>query len=136
MCNPISRTGVLLSLILALITVNTTVKAVNTALIDKPEVKQFIVEMATKPEFTEQELTDLFQQVEIQQSIINSMNRPYEARPWHNYRQLFITEKRINDGVVFWQENEETLKRAEQEFGVPGNIIVAIIGVETAYGRI
>jgi membrane-bound lytic murein transglycosylase B len=56
-------------------------------------------------------------------------------KSWRAYRSRFIEPIRINAGVRFWQQNRETLRRAEAEFGVPASVIVGIIGVETIYGR-
>lgn len=100
-----------------------------------PEVKTFIAQMVEKHQFTEKELQDLFKQVEYKQSIIDAITRPAESKPWYQYRPIFVTEKRIHDGVAFWQQNEEQLARAEETYGVPAHIIVAIVGVETFYGR-
>lgn len=60
---------------------------------------------------------------------------PGQPKNWAVYRSRFIDPARIGAGVRFWQENRETLARAEQEFGVPAEIIVGILGVETIYGR-
>ncbi len=57
------------------------------------------------------------------------------AKNWRVYRSRFIDNIRINAGVRFWQDNRETLERAEREYGVPPEIVVGIIGVETIYGR-
>jgi membrane-bound lytic murein transglycosylase B len=57
------------------------------------------------------------------------------AKNWQLYRSRFVEPKRIKAGVAFWQANVQTLQRAEQEFGVPADIIVGIIGVETIYGQ-
>src|SRR5690606_14913137 len=57
------------------------------------------------------------------------------VKPWKEYRPIFITDSRIAQGVDFWRQNEEALARAEQVYGVPAEVIVAIIGVETFYGR-
>ena len=57
------------------------------------------------------------------------------AKNWRVYRSRFIDPIRIKAGVKFWQANAATLERAEKEFGVPAEIIVGIIGVETIYGR-
>ncbi len=59
-----------------------------------------------------------------------------EAKPWKDYRPLFVTDKRIDDGVAFYRENRALLERVGKEYGVPPEIIVAIVGVETSYGRI
>src|SRR5437764_5569372 len=60
---------------------------------------------------------------------------PGQPKNWAVYRSRFIDGTRIAAGVRFWQEHRSTLQRAEQEFGVPAEIIVGIIGVETIYGR-
>ncbi|MGY5450015.1 lytic murein transglycosylase B [Agarivorans sp. MS3-6] len=74
-------------------------------------------------------------QAQYQQAVIDAITRPWEAKPWHLYRALFLTEERLNAGIAFWQEHQQTLERAEKEFNVPAQMIVAIIGVETYYGR-
>ncbi len=71
-----------------------------------------------------------------QQSIIDAISRPAEAKPWKDYRPIFVTDRRIEDGVAFLQANAALLKRIENEFGVPAEVIVTILGVETNYGRI
>ncbi|MBL4631129.1 MAG: lytic murein transglycosylase B, partial [Paraglaciecola sp.] len=58
----------------------------------------------------------------------------WEAKPWHQYYPIFLTEKRLTKGLEFWKTHQKTLARAEQETGVPAEIIIAIIGVETFYG--
>lgn len=70
-----------------------------------------------------------------QQSIINAITRPAEARPWRDYRPIFITEQRIRDGRAFLAEHRQALAQVEADTGVPASMIVSIIGVETAYGR-
>ncbi|MDZ4154559.1 lytic murein transglycosylase, partial [Methylicorpusculum sp.] len=101
----------------------------------KPElVNAFIKKMVTKHHFDEPTLNQLFNSVSMQSKIIDSMNRPAEAMPWHKYRKIFMTEARIDGGLKFWQANSETLRKVEQQTGVPAEIIVSIIGVETQYG--
>ena len=73
----------------------------------------------------------------IQPPIIEAISRPAErVRPWHEYRNIFMTEERIAAGVKFWQEHREQIDRVTAETGVPPEILVGIIGVETFYGRI
>ena len=67
-------------------------------------------------------------------SIIEAISRPAEAMPWHRYRRIFLTDRRIAEGVAYWHDNEKLLNRVEQEFGVPPQVITAIIGIETLYG--
>ncbi|MEO7325038.1 MAG: lytic murein transglycosylase B [Dokdonella sp.] len=75
--------------------------------------------------------------VKVQQSILDAIARPAEAtKPWSDYRPIFITDKRVDDGIAFYRANRELLDRIGKEYGVPPEIIVAIIGVETSYGRI
>jgi membrane-bound lytic murein transglycosylase B len=62
------------------------------------------------------------------------MGRPAEARPWHEYRKIFLTPERVDAGVEFWRENRAALERAAASYGVAAEVIVAIIGVETRYG--
>lgn len=63
------------------------------------------------------------------------MTRPYESKQWWEYRNLFITKSRVNAGVDFYFKHEDTLKNAEAKTGVPPEIVCAIIGVETFYGK-
>lgn len=73
----------------------------------------------------------------IQQPIIDAISRPAErVKPWHEYRQIFLTEERIAAGAAFWQEHRERIERVAAATGVPAELMVGIIGVETYYGRI
>ncbi|MCK9395634.1 MAG: lytic murein transglycosylase B [Methylobacter sp.] len=91
--------------------------------------------MATKHQFDKSELDDLFDTVEIKQDILKRIASPSEGLPWYKYRKIFLTEARIDAGVQFWRENAPALAAAEQQYGVPAEIIVAIIGVETLFGK-
>lgn len=104
-------------------------------LLQRPELRLFIDEMVSKHDFNSADLAALFGEVDTHQKIIDAITRPAEAKPWHAYRKIFLTEKRIAGGVRFWNENAELLAAAEERFGVPPEVIVAIIGVETNYGR-
>jgi membrane-bound lytic murein transglycosylase B len=104
-------------------------------LTERTEVKTFIHHMVSKHGYDKTQLENWFKKVHINQAIINQMNNPAEAKPWNQYQKIFLTEQNINNGVAFWKENEETLKQAEQKFGVPPEIIVGILGVETRYGK-
>lgn len=110
------------------------------AIESQAEIKQneameaFITKMNSQHQFDRDELSKLFQSVEIKDSILKAISSPAEGMPWYKYRKIFLTDKRINGGVKFWQENEQALNSIEQQYGVPPEIIVAIIGVETYYG--
>lgn len=101
----------------------------------RQEVSDFIDYMVEKHRFERGELDHLFAATQFQQPIIDAISRPAEALPWHKYRQIFVKPDRIQLGTEFWRQNAQTLARAEQEFGVPPQIITAIIGVETRYGQ-
>ena len=104
-------------------------------LLQRPEIRAFVDEMVAKHGFNSAELATLFAEVETQPRIIEAITRPAEAKPWHAYRKIFLTEKRIAGGVAFWDEHAELLDAAGERFGVAPAVIVAIIGVETNYGR-
>ena len=73
----------------------------------------------------------------MQQAILTAISRPAEAvRPWRDYRPIFLNDARINGGVAFYRENRAALDKVAAETGVPAEYIVAIIGVETSYGRV
>lgn len=75
-------------------------------------------------------------QAQHQQRIVDIMSRPAEAvRPWKDYRPIFLNDARINGGVAFYRENRAALDKISAETGVPAEYIVAIIGVETQFGR-
>jgi membrane-bound lytic murein transglycosylase B len=101
----------------------------------RPEVRTFIREVAKRHGFVEQELRALFARVERVEPILEAIRKPPEPPVWSAYRALFLTDRRIEGGLEFWQAHQAVLERAEREFGVPVQVIVAIIGVETFYGR-
>lgn len=104
---------------------------------EHPDVKVLIEELVSEQEFDREELQQWFAQAEKKQSILDAMSRPAEkTKEWKDYRGIFVTTSGIKKGVNFWRENKDALTRAESEFGVPAEVIVAIIGVETRYGRI
>ncbi len=99
------------------------------------DVQQFIQQMVKKHRFDKAELQTLFADAKRYDSILEAIARPAESKPWHQYRPIFVTPQRIQGGIRFWKQNAAALQRAEQKYGIPREIIVAIIGVETRYGR-
>jgi len=79
-------------------------------------------------------IRSVIENAEYQQSIIDAITRPAEAKPWHEYRKIFIRETRIDGGVEFWRANRSLIERVAAEFGVPAQFVLAIVGVETNYG--
>ena len=100
-----------------------------------PEIESFIDEMAGKHAYDTGLLRRLFTQVQTRASIIRAMSAPATARPWYEFRSRIVEPSRIEGGSRFWLENKSALERAAREFGVPEEIIVATIGIETLYGR-
>lgn len=104
--------------------------------VHQPEVRRFIQHMVRGNHFDRGSLTQLLRKARRQDSIIEAMNRPAEkARLWYEYRQIFLTEKRIRDGIDFWVAHRAELQQASDQTGVEPQYIVAILGVETLYGR-
>ena len=99
------------------------------------EAQAFVDEMVRKHGFGRAELTALLDDANFQDSIIAAIIRPAEAKPWFEYRAIMLTRERIDGGVEYWQRNYDILRRAEAQYGVPPEIVTAIIGVETKYGR-
>lgn len=102
---------------------------------DQETVDGFIKQVVSAHHFDEATLTDLFNKVELNDDIIKRISKPSEGLPWYKYRKIFLKEPRIKAGVQFWRENDGALAAVEKETGVPAEIIVAIIGVETLYGQ-
>ena len=98
-------------------------------------VQNYMDEMVRQYKFSKPELEKVFGQTHLHQSILDAISRPAESKPWHQYRPIFVTGDRIRHGLEFWGEHRETLRKASEDYGVPQAIIVAIIGVETRYGK-
>ncbi|MEM7280189.1 MAG: lytic murein transglycosylase B [Pseudomonadota bacterium] len=102
----------------------------------RQDVADFIQDVSKRNELDPKQLTMWLEQAEKKQNILDAISRPAEGKPWHEYRKIFITERRINAGVTFWEENAEDIRRISQQTGVADKTIVAIIGVESFFGRI
>ena len=101
----------------------------------REDVAKFVSRVAASSSYSEQELVDLFGKVEKQEHLFAKLDRPAEKElQWYQYRRIFIKEKRISRGVEFWRKHQAQLAKVSEETGVPEEIIVAIIGVETFYG--
>lgn len=101
-----------------------------------PLAKDFVDTMVKQHGFKRDEVVALLARAERQQSVLDAIARPAEkAKPWKDYRKFFVTADRIQQGAAFWRDHAVSLARAERESGVPAAIVVAILGVETRYGR-
>lgn len=101
----------------------------------RPEVSGFIDRMVMDHAFERDGLVALFDQIAPRDDIIAAITRPAESKPWYKYRPIFLTPERIRQGIEFMAANREALAKAEEIYGIPPEIVTAIIGVETFYGR-
>jgi len=101
---------------------------------DRPDVRAFIDDMAARHGFLPEELRATFAQVQRAEPTLQSI-QPGQEPSWAEFRARFVNDKRIAAGLDFWGSNRASLARAEREYGVPAEVVVAIIGVETYYGR-
>lgn len=98
-------------------------------------ISEFIDEMVAKHQFERDELTLQFERATYRRASVGAISIPLSAKSWPEYRAAFVNIKRVNGGLQFWDRYADELRRAEMEFGVPQETIVAIIGVETVYGK-
>jgi membrane-bound lytic murein transglycosylase B len=105
--------------------------------VTRPEVRAFVDEMVEKHKLPRAWVEQTVSAAELKQPIIDAMNRPAErVRPWFEYRANFLTDKRIAEGRQFYAKHRDELDAVSRTTGVPAEVIVAIVGVETFYGRI
>jgi membrane-bound lytic murein transglycosylase B len=102
----------------------------------RPELVEFINEMAERDGFSHNEVRALLKEAQPQQKIIDLMNRPIEkVVAWWEYRERFLSNERITQGAQFWVDHKEALASIAARYQVPPEYLVAIVGVETFYGR-
>lgn len=99
-----------------------------------PGAEAFVERVSAQHGLDPDMIRKVLAEAQFQQSIIDAMTRPAEARPWHQYWPIFLTETRKAAGVEFWRANAELLDQISERYGIPIEIIVAIVGVETNYG--
>jgi membrane-bound lytic murein transglycosylase B len=121
----------------ALVLALTALPALSSGYEKRPEVKSFVREMVERHGFVERELLFLFSRTKKREPILQAISPPGpgRGRSWAEYRAIFVNERQVQGGSAFWKAHEQALERATKEYGVPEEIIVAIVGVETLYGR-
>lgn len=103
----------------------------------RPSVQAFIDRMRTEHAFDPEALSQVLSQAETSQKVLDLMSRPAErVLLWHEYRSRYVNDRRVSEGVQFWQAHRELLDQVSEKYGVPPEYLVAILGVETYYGRI
>ncbi|MDQ2068760.1 lytic murein transglycosylase B [Natronospira bacteriovora] len=103
--------------------------------LEREDVQAFIERMDSEHDLDRDWLESVFANVIRQDAVLEAIASPAEALPWHRYRPIFLTEARIQAGVDFWKANETVIRRASREYDVDPEMLVAIIGIETYYGR-
>tara|TARA_B110000908_G_scaffold168898_1_gene224808 strand:+ start:384 stop:1355 length:972 start_codon:yes stop_codon:yes gene_type:complete len=106
----------------------------GTSFIERDDVKAFIKSVEKQYHLPKKELVNTLSQVKLKKKVLHSIKNPKEANAWTNYRGIFITKSRINAGLTFQKKNQALLVKAEKKYGVPQEIILAILGVETNFG--
>ena len=99
-----------------------------------PARAEFVASTAQRFGIPAGEIEAVLAKAQIRETILKAMSRPAEAKPWRDYRPIFIQQKRIDAGRAFLAANQAALQRAEARYGVPKEVVVAILGVETSYG--
>lgn len=105
--------------------------------LQRSDVRKYLEALNVDTGINKNYLAGLFVKLSPQQDILDAISKPAERTlTWKEYRPIFLTDKRIQEGVAFMAENRALLQRAAEVYGVSPHIIAAIIGVETFYGRI
>lgn len=100
-----------------------------------PDVRRYIDSIVEQHQFDVNDLYHWFSQIEFNERTVNNVKRLSKAQSWESYRDSFIEPQRIQEGRLFWKTYAKMLKAAEKRYGVPSEIILGIIGVETFYGK-
>lgn len=100
----------------------------------RPQDSARMTELSAQLHVPQSQIDAAVANADFRQAVLDAYKRPAESKPWYEYEALFMTDKRIQQGVEFWRANAATLARAEKIYQVPASVIVAIIGVETFYG--
>jgi membrane-bound lytic murein transglycosylase B len=104
---------------------------------DRPAVRALVDELVEERGLDRDRLLQVMADAQRQERILEAMSRPAErVKPWYEYREIFLTEQRVTEGLAFYRAHETTFRRVQSELGVPPEIVLAILGVETSYGRI
>jgi membrane-bound lytic murein transglycosylase B len=104
--------------------------------LQRPEIAEFVNDVVSRDGLSRKDVRALLQEAQPQPKIIEIMNRPIEkVSPWWEYRDHFLTEERINDGARFWLDHRNSLDEIAGRYQVAPEYLVAILGIETLYGR-
>ena len=103
----------------------------------RADIQQFIAQTSARTGMPAEQISQVLSQAQPQPAILTAMEKPAErVLPWWQYRERFLRSQRISDGLRFWQQHAAALTQVEQRYGVPAEYLLAILGVETQYGRV
>ncbi len=111
------------------------IASADSALLQQKDAQVFIRDLVKHDHFDRKQVQSILSAATFQPQIVASMDRPFEKKNWDVYSALFLTPERLKSGLAFWHDNQETLRQVEQQYGVPAEMIVSILGVETLYGK-
>jgi membrane-bound lytic murein transglycosylase B len=100
-----------------------------------PELVSMVDQLVSEKHLDRRRLNFWLTDAKIDQGIVQVMQRPAERLPWHRYRMRFLTRSSIRNGEKFLARHSDVFRQAEIRFGIPAEILVAIIGIETRYGK-
>ena len=103
---------------------------------DRSIVRAFVTSMHQKHGIDQKKLLGLLAECHTNQKVLSLMDKQFEAKPWYEYQARVVSAKRIKEGALFWKTHASTLKKIQKIYGVPPEIILSIIGLETSYGQI
>ena len=107
----------------------------DSALLKQKDARVFIDELVNNDQFSAKEVSAILAEAQFQPKIVSLMDKPYEKKNWDVYQALFLTQDRLDAGLYFWKNNQTILQTVSKQYGVPPEMIVAILGVETLYGK-
>ena len=95
----------------------------------------WVLRMEREHQFDAGEVRDMLAQFKPNKRVIKAINTPATSKPWHFFETLYVTESRVDGGVLFWNENAELLERARVKYGVPEEVVTSSSGIESFYGK-
>lgn len=107
----------------------------NTDLLERSDVRRFIHQELQRNYYTQAQLQDFFSQVQYKPAILTIMDKPGTSQPWYRFYVNNVSPNRIRDGYAFWQNHQDTLNAVATHYDVPVSLLVAIMGIETGYGK-
>lgn len=105
----------------------------STSFLSRPDVQRYIDRKVASGQFSREEMEAFFANVQNKPNIISIMDKPGTSRPWYEFRKNNVAGSRISGGVNYWNANEYAVSQASRMYGVPPEVLVAIVGIETNY---